>query len=289
MEHIYIKYLDTNKIGILEGIDKPPPTNTYVVISKDDYVDIAKVIGVSSKLYDVKSAFFIRKAAKSDISKMEHLEKLSKDYIKIAKEMAISHNISLKFAKSYIPLDNTKSFFYYTAESRVDFRQFVKDLAKAIKKRIEMRQVGVKDAVQMIGAVGICGRKTCCSNFMDNFETTSLKDLEFQNLPMSPSKFTGPCGKLVCCMSFEKVNYAVKYILPSNGTNICINQKEYTIDHVDPITNTVNIKNEEEKLTLNLSEILPEGYDIAMKKCASCGGCCARSEESHIHLEEVMV
>jgi Uncharacterized homolog of PSP1 len=145
---------------------------------------------------------------------MNHFNRVSQSYIKIAKELSKQHNLSLKFIKAYTPIDGLKSYFFYTAETRIDFRQFVKDLAKAIKKRIEMRQIGTRDAVQMLGAVGMCGCKTCCSNFIDVFESVNLKDIQMQNLPMSPSKFTGPCGKLVCCMSFEKINYVIKYILP---------------------------------------------------------------------------
>lgn len=289
MQYTYIKYIDTGKIGLLEGLQDTLPKNSYVIIKRDDYIDIAKVIGTSSKLYDVKACSFVREATPQDISKMSYLNELAQNHMKIAKGMALKHNISLKFIKSYIPFDNTKSFFFYTADTRVDFRQFVKDLAKAIKKRIEMRQIGNRDAVQILGSIGICGFKTCCSNFMDSFDTVNLKDLEIQNLPMSPSKFSGPCGKLVCCISFEKLNYIVKHILPPENTNICFAQKEYTIAHIDPIKNTIDLQREGENISINLLEFLPEGYDIVIKKCASCGGCCVRQEEQNVVLEEVLI
>ncbi|GAB6077587.1 PSP1 domain-containing protein [Hydrogenobaculum acidophilum] len=290
MKYTYIRYMDTNKIGLLEGINELLQKDTFVIISKDDYVDIAKVVGYSDKLYDVKPSFFIRKATKQDISRMYHLKKVSQHYMKIAKELSKQHNLSLKFIKAYVPIDDVKSFFFYTAESRVDFRQLVKDLAKAIKKRIEMRQIGTRDAVQILGAVGMCGFKTCCSNFIDTFESVNLKDMEMQNLPMSPSKFTGPCGKLVCCMSFEKINYVIKYILPPTGTAIGFNHKEYTISHIDPIKNVVSLSSEEDKLNINVTDLLPEGYEIAVKKCASCGGCCAsNTDHQGVLFEEVFV
>ncbi len=290
MKHTYIRYIDTNKIGLLEGLTEPLEKDTFVIISRDDYVDIAKVVGFSEKLYDVKPSFFIRKATRQDISKMNHLKRVSQNYIKIAKDLAKQHNLSLKLIKAYVPIEDVKSFFFYTAESRVDFRQLVKDLAKAIKKRIEMRQIGTRDAVQMLGAVGMCGLKTCCSNFIDVFESVNLKDMEMQNLPMSPSKFTGPCGKLVCCMSFEKINYVIKYILPPVGTQIGFNNKEYTVSHIDPITNTISLSSEEEKLNLNIMDLLPDGYEIAVKKCASCGGCCASSiDHQSMVFEEALV
>ncbi len=288
MRYTYIRYMDTNKIGLLEGIQSPLAKNTFVIINKDDYTDIAKIVGMSDQFYDVKTTFFIRKATKQDISKMNHLNKVSQNNLKLAKDLAKKHEINLKFIRSYIPIDDSKSFFFYTAESRVDFRQFVKDLAKTIKKRIEMRQIGTRDAIQMLGATGMCGLKTCCANFIDVFESVNLKDMEMQNLPMSPSKFTGPCGKLVCCMSFEKVNYAVKYILPTENTNICYNKKEYTITYVDPIKGIATLQSEEEKTNINLLELLPDSHEIAVKKCASCGGCCTSSEQNVV-FEETLV
>jgi Uncharacterized homolog of PSP1 len=281
--------MDTNKIGILEGTNEVLPKDSYVIISKDGTMDIAKVVGASNKLYNVKPSFFIRKATKQDISKMHHFNRVSKNYMKIAKELSKQHNLSLKFIKAYTPIDGLKSYFFYTAETRIDFRQFVKDLAKAIKKRIEMRQIGTRDAVQMLGAVGMCGCKTCCSNFIDVFESVNLKDIQMQNLPMSPSKFTGPCGKLVCCMSFEKINYVIKYILPPEGTNICFDDKEYTVSYIDPLTNLITLNSQEEKINVNIFDIVPEGYEVAVKKCASCGGCCASNmDQQSVVFEEVL-
>ena len=287
--YTYIRYMDTNKIGLLEGTNEVLPKGSYVIISKDDTTDIAKVVGASKKLYDVKPSFFIRKATKQDISKMNHFNRVSQSYMKIAKELSKQHNLSLKFIKAYTPIDGLKSYFFYTAETRIDFRQFVKDLAKAIKKRIEMRQIGTRDAVQMLGAVGMCGCKTCCSNFIDVFESVNLKDIQMQNLPMSPSKFTGPCGKLVCCMSFEKINYVIKYILPPEGTNICFDGKEYTISYIDPLTNLITLNSQEEKINVNILDIVPEGYEVAVKKCASCGGCCASNiDQQSVVFEEAL-
>jgi Uncharacterized homolog of PSP1 len=120
--------MDTNKIGLLEGTNEVLPKGSYVIISKDDTTDIAKVVGASNKLYDVKPSFFIRKATKQDISKMHHFNRVSTNYMKIAKELSKQHNLSLKFIKAYTPIDGLKSYFFYTAETRIDFRQFVKDL-----------------------------------------------------------------------------------------------------------------------------------------------------------------
>jgi len=110
-----------------------------------------------------------------------------------------------------------------------------------------------------------------------------------QNLPMSPSKFTGPCGKLVCCMSFEKINYVIKYILPPECTNICFDGKEYTISYIDPLTNLITLNSQEEKINVNILDIVPEGYEVAVKKCASCGGCCASNmDQQSVVFEEAL-
>ncbi|MDQ7037851.1 MAG: regulatory iron-sulfur-containing complex subunit RicT [Aquificota bacterium] len=275
MNYIKVRSLDTNKIGVLEGCDENLFRDDLVVVdSEEKGEDIVRVVGPSKE--DTASGLrlrFIRKATKRDLQRMKRNEKESRKAFSICKEKIKEHGLDMHLLKAYVPLNARKIFFYYTAEERVDFRALVRDLAKIFKKRIEMRQVGVRDAVQILGWVGMCGDIPCCVRFMENFESISLKDIEDQNLPLSPSKFTGPCGRLVCCMAFERENYLIKVLLPPKGTDICIGGKVGRVVEVDPIRGLITVEFEDRKKEIPLEEVLPRNYQRALSSCRLCNGC----------------
>ncbi len=282
MNYIKVRSFDTNKIGVLE--------DCYETLSRDDVVvieteekgeDVVRVLGYSKEDSPTGLRYrFIRKATAKDFKIMERNREESKKAFQTCKEKIKEQGLEMHLLKAYVPLNSRKIFFYYTAEERVDFRKLVRDLAKIFKKRIEMRQVGVRDAVQILGWIGLCGDVPCCIKFMEKFDSISLKDIEEQNLPLSPSKFTGPCGRLVCCMSFEKENYLVKHILPERGSEICIDGSVGRILEVDPLREIVVIEFDEKKREFNLEEILPKGYENVLEHCKICGCCRKHVEES---------
>ena len=279
MNYIKVKSLDTNKVGVLEDCDEDLRRDDLVVVdSEEKGEDVVRVIGVSKE--DTTSGLrlrYIRKATKRDIQRMKRNEKESRRAFNICKEKIKEHGLDMHLLKAYVPLNARKIFFYYTAEERVDFRALVRDLAKIFKKRIEMRQVGVRDAVQILGWVGMCGDIPCCLRFMESFESISLKDIEDQNLPLSPSKFTGPCGRLVCCMAFERENYLIKTLLPPKDTEICVNGKVGKVLEVDPIRNLITVEFEDRRREIPIEEFLPKNYERALSFCRSCSGCACRN------------
>jgi len=186
MSCIKVKSLDTNKIGVLENCEGDLPRDSLVVIyTEEKGEDLARVIGVSRE-EDSKLRFrFVREATREDLERMEKNEEESRKAFRTCKEKIKEQGLDMHLLKAYVPLNSKKIFFYYTAEERVDFRKLVRDLARTFKKRIEMRQVGVRDAVQILGWVGICGEIPCCIRFLENFDSISLKDIEDQNLPLS--------------------------------------------------------------------------------------------------------
>ncbi len=281
--YIKVRSLDTNKIGVLEDCDEDLKKGELVVIeSEEKGEDLVRVLGPSKEAQDTPLRFkFVRKATPKDYERFSENEKESKRAFEICKERIKAHNLNMHLLKAYVPLNAKKIFFYYTAEERVDFRKLVRDLARIFKRRIEMRQVGVRDAVQILGWIGLCGEIPCCMRFIEKFDSISLKDIEEQNLPLSPSKFTGPCGRLVCCMAFEKQNYLIKALFPEVGTSICMDGKEFTLLAVDPIRNLVILQQEERKIELPLEHLLPDGYEKALEHCNACGGCCRRLQEIH--------
>ncbi len=286
MNYIKVRSLDTNKVGVLEDCEEELSRDEMVVVdSEEKGEDLVRVLGYSKEDSPSGIRFrFIRKATKKDLKTLERNERESRRAFQTCKEKIKEHGLDMHLLKAYVPLNAKKIFFYYTAEERVDFRRLVRDLARIFRKRIEMRQVGVRDAVQILGWVGLCGDVPCCMRFMEKFDSISLRDIEEQNLPLSPSKFTGPCGRLVCCMSFEKENYLIKRILPEKGSEICVEGKVATLLEIDPLRNTVLLQVEDRKKEISLEEILPRGYEKALEACRGCGGCCMRTaEESQEH------
>ncbi len=277
MSYIKAKFQDTNKVLQVEGVwERDVSRGELIVVQSEKGEEVVRVLGVSKEPSSYK-AVFLRKAKREDIQKMEENEEKAREAMEICKKKIIEHGLDMKLIKTYIPLDRSKIFFYYTSDHRVDFRNLVRDLAKVFKKRIEMRQVGVRDAVQILGWVGTCGDMPCCVKFQEELHSVSLHDIEEQNLPLSPQKFTGPCGRLICCLVFERENYLIKSILPEVGSELCYEGKVYKVLQVDPIRWKINLVSEDSKREIDLEDILPEGYEKALKHCQACGGCCRRA------------
>ncbi len=285
MEYVKVKSFDTNKIGILENCsDRLIRGDIVVVEDEEKGEDVVRVIGISREEgKPARRYIYRRKATVKDLERFKKNMEESKRAFKICKEKIKEHGLDMHLLKAYIPLNAQKVFFYYTAEQRVDFRQLVRDLAKIFKRRIEMRHVGVRDAIQILGWIGLCGNIPCCMRFIEQFESISLRDIEEQNLPLSPSKFTGPCGRLVCCMAFERENYLLKVLFPEKGTKLCVDGKEVTLLEVDPLRNTAVIEVDERKKEINATDLLPKGYERALEFCRSCKECCRRVEIEDYH------
>ncbi|MFN3814365.1 MAG: stage 0 sporulation family protein [Aquificaceae bacterium] len=274
---IKAKFLDTGRVLQVEGIwENGINRDDLIVVSSERGEEIVRVIGVS-KEPSPSRVTFLRKAREEDIRKMEENRDKAMNFYNVCREKIIKHKLSMKLIKAYIPIDDTKVFFYYTAEERIDFRGLVKDMARVVKKRIEMRQIGVRDAIKMMGWLGTCGDVPCCIRFAEDFESISLKDIENQNLPLSSAKFTGPCGRLICCLAYERNNYTVKTILPEIGTEFCFEGKTLRLLYVDPLMNKVIVEVDGKKEDMDIKLLLPFGYEKALKHC-----CCKYSKEDDV-------
>ena len=139
--------------------------------------------------------------------------------------------------------DNSKILFYFTADGRIDFRELVKDLAAIFKTRIELRQIGVRDEVKRIGGNGVCGRELCCCSFLGNFETVSIKMAKEQTVSLNPSKISGNCGRLMCCLKYEQEVYEEKLKrLPKVGAIVKTADGEGTVDSLETLKEIVRVK-----------------------------------------------
>ena len=139
--------------------------------------------------------------------------------------------------------DNSKILFYFTADGRIDFRELVKDLAAIYKTRIELRQIGVRDEVKRIGGNGVCGRELCCCSFLNDFETVSIKMAKEQNISLNPSKISGNCGRLMCCLKYEHNVYEEKLKrLPNVGAIVKTEEGTGEVDGVETLKEKIKVK-----------------------------------------------
>ena len=139
--------------------------------------------------------------------------------------------------------DNSKLIFYFTCESRVDFRELVKDLASTFRTRIELRQIGIRDAAKLMGGLGICGRKYCCSGFLTDFVQVSIKMAKEQNFSLNSQKGSGACGRLMCCLRYEHETYdALIKVTPPQGSLVATPDGEGTVIEIKPLAGEVRVK-----------------------------------------------
>ncbi|MDH3346777.1 MAG: regulatory iron-sulfur-containing complex subunit RicT [Desulfobulbaceae bacterium] len=180
---------------------------------------VARSAGESIRGDKVSSSFEImRKATKEEIIKFEQLPGLEQEAHKVCRERIEGLRLPMSLVRVERFFNGSKLIFYFTADSRVDFRELVKDLVQVFRTRVEMRQIGVRHETQMTGGIGPCGRELCCSSFLQNFESVSIKMAKMQDLPLNPSKISGLCNRLLCCLTYEYEGYrSMKKGMPRIG------------------------------------------------------------------------
>ena len=160
----------------------------------------------------------IRIATEQDEKQVEKNRQKEKEAFKICLEKIAKHKLDMKLVEAEYTFDNNKLLFYFTADGRIDFRELVKDLAAVFRTRIELRQIGVRDETKIMGGYGICGRQLCCHTFLSEFAPVSIKMAKEQNLSLNPTKISGVCGRLMCCLKNEEETYEeLNNNLPSAG------------------------------------------------------------------------
>ena len=172
----------------------------------------------------------VRKATKRDVENMKKNEARVPEALALAEEKVKSRNLKMKLVGCEFSFDGKKVVFYFTAEGRVDFRELVKDLASAFRIRIELRQVGIRDETRLIGGVAPCGRPCCCGSCMPEFRKVSIKMAKTQGLSLNPTKISGLCGRLMCCLEYESDYYGEAYKkMPKLGGKVVTPEGEGTV------------------------------------------------------------
>ncbi|WP_055668448.1 PSP1 domain-containing protein [Desnuesiella massiliensis] len=185
----------------------------------------------------------LRIATEEDIQRHNENKTKEKEAFNICLEKIELHGLVMKLIDVEYTFDNNKVIFYFTADGRVDFRELVKDLATIFKTRIELRQIGVRDEAKMIGGLGPCGRPLCCSSFLGDFTSVSIKMAKEQNLSLNPTKISGICGRLMCCLNYEQETYEdIRKKMPRVGSIIRTERGQGEVISNNTIKETVKAK-----------------------------------------------
>lgn len=186
----------------------------------------------------------IRKATAQDFETIEQNEKKEKEAFIICQEKIAKHGLKMNLIDVECTFDNNKLLFYFTADNRVDFRELVKDLAGVFRTRIELRQIGVRDEAKLLGGLGICGRPFCCKTFLGDFQPVSIKMAKEQSLSLNPTKISGTCGRLMCCLKYEQDCYEeLLKVTPKVGALVKTPDGNGVVEDVNLLTGKLRVKN----------------------------------------------
>ena len=198
-----------------------------------------------------------RPATKDDLIKDEKNRKAEADAAVICKKKIAAHGLEMSLVDVEYTFDNAKLIFYFTCESRVDFRELVKDLASTFRTRIELRQIGIRDEAKMMGGLGICGRKFCCANFLTDFVQVSIKMAKEQNFSLNSAKVSGACGRLMCCLRYEHETYEEAIArTPGCGSTVMTEDGKGVVVETKPLAGMIKVKlTDKEKDTTKIYEV----------------------------------
>lgn len=265
-------YFDPNGIEFVKGegaiVETTRGTEYGSVVIANRDVSQNEIVG------ELKSV--VRKATEKDLAQHIALNEKRKKAIREAQELADKHKLDMKIVDVDFYFDNSKVVFFFTADNRVDFRELVKDLASTYRMRIELRQIGIRDECKMKGGLGPCGRPCCCSAYMTDFQRVSIKMAKNQGLSLNPTKISGLCDRLMCCLKFEDDYYVetLKF-LPKLNSEIETPAGKGKVESVDALRLTVTVRitnsqDETEVKTFTLAELGIE--PIYTKSCNGCTG-----------------
>ena len=185
----------------------------------------------------------IRKATQADLDRLKKNEEKAPEAVKICNEKILARGLDMKLINAEYTFDGSKVIFYFTAPGRIDFRDLVKDLASVFRIRIELRQIGIRDETRLLGGIAPCGRPCCCASCMSDFKKVSIKMAKTQGLSLNPSKISGLCGRLMCCLAYENDYYKEVYKkMPKIGSDVVSPDGKGTVISVNMLTYNVKVK-----------------------------------------------
>ena len=248
-----VRFRSAGKIYYFDPAECDMKVGTHVIVETARGVEYGTVMIAPREVADDKVVqplkSVIRVATKEDEKQERRNKEKEKDAFKICLEKIAKHKLEMKLVEAEYTFDNNKLLFYFTADGRIDFRELVKDLASVFRTRIELRQIGVRDETKILGGIGICGRELCCKSYLSEFAPVSIKMAKEQNLSLNPTKISGVCGRLMCCLKNEEETY--EYLnsrLPNIGDTVT------TIDGVRGEVQSVNVLRQLVKVIVEVND-----------------------------------
>ncbi len=239
----------------------------YCIVQADRGEDMGLIISlvqVDDRDVAANSKEVLRHATDKDLAAMEEIRVKEKAALATCQEKATEHKLQMKLVDVEYQFDGNKITFYFTSDGRIDFRALVKDLASIFRTRIDLRQIGVRDEARRFDGMGMCGRRLCCSTFLKDFEPVTLKMAKDQNLPLTPSKISGACGRLMCCLAYELSDYKeLMRGMPKPGSKVKCFGGPHRVEKVNLFADSVLLSDEDG----NLLEIPLQKFKEEMGVC----------------------
>ncbi|MBF0485306.1 MAG: stage 0 sporulation protein [Candidatus Omnitrophica bacterium] len=238
-EHRGCGYFEANNIDVKRG--------DCVILELDRATEFGRVVSTELCRCDQEkppaaSGKILRKGTDGDARQMDNNRTKSSDALNVCISKVTELNLDMKVLKAEYSFDSTKIIFYFTAEGRVDFRNLVKELARVFRVRIELKQIGVRDRAKMIEGFGVCGQQLCCASFIKDFSQLSIKMAKEQALPLNPSKISGVCGRIKCCMAYEHNVYKeFNRGLPKMGAKVQTAEGKGKVINLDILKRLVHV------------------------------------------------
>lgn len=246
-EIIGVRFKDVGKIYYFSPAGKKITLNDRVIVETARGIECGEVV-IENRMVDDSKVVqplkaIIRVATKEDMEVLEKNREREKEIMKVFTRKIAEHKLDMKPIDIDCTFDGSKILFYFTAEFRVDFRELVKDLASVYRTRIELRQIGVRDEAKSLGGLGICGRRFCCSSFLGEFQPVSIKMAKEQSLSLNPTKISGTCGRLMCCLKYEQDCYEeLLAITPKVGALVETAEGRGIVEDSNLLTGMLKIK-----------------------------------------------
>ena len=270
-----VRFKNAGKIYYFDPVDFEIEEDMDVVVETARGLEYGTIV-VGKKEIDEESLVsplkpIIRIATEEDTKIYKENKEKAKKTFELCLEKIKEHNLTMYLIDCEYTFDRNKLIFYFTAEGRIDFRELVKDLAAIFKTRIELRQIGVRDEAKSIGGLGPCGRSLCCSSWLGDFQPVSIKMAKDQSLSLNPTKISGICGRLFCCLKYEHDVYveAIEKV-PPVGAIVKVDSNKGKVIETNPLLEQVKVEFNDKTIRICMKDEIKVLQ--APKKCDGCGG-----------------
>ena len=277
-----VRFKNAGKIYYFDPVDFEIEKNIDVVVETARGLEYGKIVVGPKEIEEEKLISplkpIIRIATEEDKAIYRENKEKAKETFEICQQKIKEHGLTMFLIDCEYTFDRNKLIFYFTAEGRIDFRDLVKDLASIFKTRIELRQIGVRDEAKSIGGLGTCGRKLCCSSWLGDFQPVSIKMAKDQSLSLNPTKISGICGRLFCCLKYEHDVY-VEAIekMPVVGSVVKVENQKGKVIEINPLLEQIKIEFNDKTIKTCLAEEVKVLH--VPKKCEN--GCCGGGKCKH--------